>query len=280
MNTLGKFIRLARKEKGLSLRELAARCGLSHSYVDNLEKGVDPRSGKAVSPTLDTILKLAAGLGMTFGELLYRSGMVDDENIKPYQFLGESFSEYITGKTIPLLGTIKTGTALLAEENWEGELNIPADIQAEFAIRVKDGSMIGVGIFEGDYVLCQQTQSAEPGDIIVTLKRGNGSFFDTVLVYYLHTDQGPLLRAANACIPDMPVGIDFCMCGVMVALLRKQPPPYTYYTDHLSQKGNFEEWSQVFESAVQYGLKPDMIKFLIKNQWEVAERLWGKKPGD
>lgn len=70
MNKLGKFIKKIREEKDLSLRDLASLCDLSHSYIDSIEKGKDPRSGKPVSPTVDTLGKIAKGLGVSIFELL------------------------------------------------------------------------------------------------------------------------------------------------------------------------------------------------------------------
>lgn len=70
MNELGNYIRKKREEKDLSLRDFASLCGLSHSYIDSIEKGADPRTGKPVSPTIDAIEKIAKGLGLSIFELI------------------------------------------------------------------------------------------------------------------------------------------------------------------------------------------------------------------
>lgn len=77
MNQLGKFIRQKRKELGLSLREFAEMCEISHSYLDNLEKGWDARSGKPISPTIETLQKLASGLKISLIEILRIGGFID-----------------------------------------------------------------------------------------------------------------------------------------------------------------------------------------------------------
>lgn len=77
MNQLGKFIKQKRKELGLSLRDFAEMCEISHSYLDNLEKGRDARSGKPVSPTIETLQKLASGLKITIVEILRIGGFID-----------------------------------------------------------------------------------------------------------------------------------------------------------------------------------------------------------
>jgi len=80
MKNIGKIIKAKRKEKKLSLRDFALLCDLSHTYIDCLEKGFDPRSGKPVSPTIDTLDKIANGLGISLIELLNLAGFTQDNN--------------------------------------------------------------------------------------------------------------------------------------------------------------------------------------------------------
>lgn len=81
MDSLGPFIQKKRKERGLSLRDFSVLCGLSHSYLDSLEKGKDPRTSKPVSPTIDTIKKLAKGLGLPINDLINIA--IKDDDIAP-----------------------------------------------------------------------------------------------------------------------------------------------------------------------------------------------------
>lgn len=77
MNQLGKFIEHKRRELGLSLRAFAEMCEISHSYLDSLEKGMDARSGKPVSPTIETLQKLASGLKIPLIDVLCIGGFID-----------------------------------------------------------------------------------------------------------------------------------------------------------------------------------------------------------
>ena len=70
MGKLGDFIKNKRLEKNLSLREAAKLCNLSHSYINNLEKGIDSKTQKPVSPTIDSLEKLANGLALDFNKLI------------------------------------------------------------------------------------------------------------------------------------------------------------------------------------------------------------------
>ena len=69
-NKIGEIVRNKRSELGLSLREFGALCGMSHTHIDSIEKGYDPRTGKEVNLTSATITKLANALGMSEAELL------------------------------------------------------------------------------------------------------------------------------------------------------------------------------------------------------------------
>lgn len=75
-NKLGEFIRAKRGNK--SLRQFAKECGnLSHTHIDSIEKGADPRTGKQVSLTLDTLEKIAKG---TNTSVQYLVSLATNEN--------------------------------------------------------------------------------------------------------------------------------------------------------------------------------------------------------
>ncbi|EJS15333.1 transcriptional regulator [Bacillus mycoides] len=80
MKTLGMIIREYRQERNLSLREFATRCQLSHSYIDKLEKGIDPRNGKPVEPTLAVIEQIAKAINKDKTNLLEEIGYLNRPN--------------------------------------------------------------------------------------------------------------------------------------------------------------------------------------------------------
>ncbi|MGR5962906.1 helix-turn-helix domain-containing protein [Bacillus paranthracis] len=83
MKTLGMIIREYRQEHNLSLRDFATRCQLSHSYIDKLEKGIDPRNGKPVEPTLTVIEQIAHAIHKDKTDLLEEIGYLNKQgNIK------------------------------------------------------------------------------------------------------------------------------------------------------------------------------------------------------
>lgn len=64
----GAVVGAERAKQGLSQEELAHRSGLSTSFMSHVERGT-----KTVS--IETIVKVARGLGTTSGELMVRAGI-------------------------------------------------------------------------------------------------------------------------------------------------------------------------------------------------------------
>ncbi len=67
---LGEFIEKYRAEHDLSQRQFALKCGLSNGYISLLEKGINPSTGKPITPTLQQLDKLARGLDTTVSRLI------------------------------------------------------------------------------------------------------------------------------------------------------------------------------------------------------------------
>ena len=71
---------------------------------------------------------------------------------------------------VPLLGDVAAGTDVLAQENVEELLPLPADFTGDgqlFMLRVRGDSMVDAGILDGDYVVARQQAEASKGDIVV-----------------------------------------------------------------------------------------------------------------
>ena len=72
-------------------------------------------------------------------------------------------------RKVPLLGAIACGEPLLAGGNFDGEVDIPAAIHADFALRCKGDSMINARIFDGDTVYIRQQEDVDNGQIAAVL---------------------------------------------------------------------------------------------------------------
>ena len=75
---------------------------------------------------------------------------------------------------VPLLGKVAAGSPILATENRTGSVKVDSfflggTTKQVFALRVTGDSMIGDGIFDGDYIFVKKQLNAEKGDIVVAL---------------------------------------------------------------------------------------------------------------
>ncbi|HEX2039475.1 MAG TPA: transcriptional repressor LexA [Acidimicrobiales bacterium] len=71
---------------------------------------------------------------------------------------------------VPLVGDVAAGTDVLAEENVEELLPLPADFTGDgqlFMLRVRGDSMVDAAILDGDYVVARQENDVRKGDIVV-----------------------------------------------------------------------------------------------------------------
>jgi repressor LexA len=71
---------------------------------------------------------------------------------------------------VPLVGDVAAGTDVLAQENVEELLPLPADFCGDgdlFMLRVRGDSMIEAGILDGDFVVARTQTTAEKGDVVV-----------------------------------------------------------------------------------------------------------------
>ena len=76
---------------------------------------------------------------------------------------------------LPVVGRIAAGTPILAEQNIEDSFPMPSRFIGKgtnFMLTVHGQSMIEAGIFDGDYILVQQQDTASNGDIVVAMIDG------------------------------------------------------------------------------------------------------------
>ncbi len=73
---------------------------------------------------------------------------------------------------VPVIGTITAGQPILAVQNIEDYFPIPVEMmpnEQSFILKVKGSSMINAGIFNGDYIIVKQQNTAYNGDYVVAL---------------------------------------------------------------------------------------------------------------
>lgn len=74
--------------------------------------------------------------------------------------------------SVPVVGRVTAGEPILAIENIESTFPVSKEFTENadvFMLKVKGNSMIDAGIYNDDYVLVKQQNSADNGDIVVAL---------------------------------------------------------------------------------------------------------------
>ncbi len=120
--------------------------------------------------------------------------------------------------SVPLVGLVKAGPAMLAEENREGDVLIESSVAGRgtcFALRVSGDSMINAGMDDGDIVIVRQQPVAESGEIVVALVGDEA----TVKRLFIHGDCIEL-RAENKRYKSILVSgeTDFRILGKVIAV--------------------------------------------------------------
>lgn len=153
MSLFGNRLRQLRKEDNLTQKDLAAKLGLAFSTISMYERGIR-------EPDFETTEAIADYFNVSMDFLLGKStNSAPMGNIIPIPNLN----------TVPLLGTIACGEPILATENLDGEVSIPDDIKADFALRCSGDSMIDARIMDGDIVYIHQQPTVNNGEIAAVL---------------------------------------------------------------------------------------------------------------
>ena len=178
---LGELIQEYRTAHDLSQRQFADICGLSNGYISMLEKGLNPKTNKPISPTIPQLKKLATGMAMTMAELFEQ---VDD---MPVDLLSTAnIIPFPEMRKVPLIGAIACGAPILADDHIEDYVDIPAHISADFALTCKGDSMINARIFDGDIVYIRQQDTVESGEIAAVLNDDGEATLKRVRIYSDH----------------------------------------------------------------------------------------------
>jgi repressor LexA len=122
---------------------------------------------------------------------------------------------------VPLVGDVAAGTGVLAAEQVEEVLPLPAHFTGEgelFMVRVRGDSMIDAGIFDGDFVVVRAQSTADNGDLVVAGIPGEEATVKT----FLRRRNAIVLRPANEAYDDLVYGDgDVTIYGKVVTLLRR-----------------------------------------------------------
>lgn len=284
--SFGEKLRTLRNERGLTQAQLGECLMLSESTISLYES--DRRS-----PDQDKLKKIATFFNVStdflLGADIREIDVIDifqNTDIKltavgrpltPEQRLGVIRALdnplALQSTKVPILGQIKMGVPILAQDNWEGKIEVPSDFQADFALEAHGDSMIGVGLLDGDYAICREASTAHSGDIVVSLQRTSAETSDATLKFYFREKGSQILRAANPVYEDIEMDEDWRIGGVLVGIIRKDAPAYRVYNSYLAARDvNGEQWDPVVEKASQLGIKPEQVNALLDMIYQTSKR--------
>ena len=148
---LSDNLKRLRKEKKITLEQLAVAIGTSRQTVHRYERGT------IANIPSEKIEMLADALGTTPAALM---GW-DDES---YESVGAGES-----KRIPMLGSIACGAPIYATEEYGNYVCIDSALDADFCLTAHGDSMIGARIYNGDTVFIRSQESVENGEIAAVI---------------------------------------------------------------------------------------------------------------
>ena len=99
---------------------------------------------------------------------LERLGLIKRDPTKPRAL--DVVGAFRPPRPLPLVGSVAAGVPILADENIEELVDIPAFLRRaddDFVLRVHGDSMCDAGIFSGDFIVVHAQQQAQNGDIVV-----------------------------------------------------------------------------------------------------------------
>lgn len=158
----------------------------------------------STSPTLQEIAE-AMGLSSLATvhehlQALVKKGIIRryEGAVRGIEILDEKINAALNGIELPLVGYIAAGKPIDAIEDPSQTIVVSPDLVTRskrcYVLQVRGDSMIKEGIFDGDYVVIQQQETANNGDIVVALIDNN---FATLKTFYNENNGKIRLQPAN-----------------------------------------------------------------------------------
>ncbi|WP_134160989.1 S24 family peptidase [Alicyclobacillus sacchari] len=174
MYRFGQYLRELRKQRNLTINQLALYSGVSAALISRIE------NNQRSNPKPDTLKKLASALKISYEELLLYAGVLSEQpnkaTSKPSTLKPVDSTWYERQVPIPVLGSIRAGTpvemlALNSSEFILVDSYILGNHEG-FALEVVGDSMNGDYIFDGDIAIIKFTSNFSPQDICVVAING------------------------------------------------------------------------------------------------------------
>lgn len=165
MKKINALLRERRKEKGLTMKQVADAVGVSEATVSRWESGNIANMGRSKIYALSKILDLSPAEIMGIDE-----PPKEPKNQKENRSPELQPIDYNPTHRIPVLGRISAGLPLYAEEHIEGYIYTDLNGGNEyFGLRVKGDSMTAARICENDIIIVRKQEQVEDGEIAVVM---------------------------------------------------------------------------------------------------------------
>ena len=191
---LGELIKTYRTEHHMSMDDFAKKCGLSKAYISILERNINPVNGKSPIPSLETIKSVSGAMGVDFNDVIALLDGDQEESLTPAAPIPPGFQPMPEMSAVPLVGSIACGTPILAEQNIEARIGVPALWQADFALTCHGNSMAAM-IQDGDIVCIRCQPEVEQGEI-AAVRVGE----EATLKHFHRQGDAVMLLADNAAV--------------------------------------------------------------------------------
>ena len=120
---------------------------------------------------------------------------------------------------VPLVGRIAAGSPIEAIEDHTSAINVPPDLIGKkkcFALQVRGNSMVEAAILDGDFVICEETNTAVNGEIVVAILNNN---FATLKKFFKESDHIRLEPANSSMNPI--IAKEVTIQGKVIGVIRK-----------------------------------------------------------
>ena len=168
-----------RKERKLTLEEIAEALGTSKQTIHRYENGIITNIPPEKVKTLAKILEVSPSelMGWERGELPSAEGIMR-----------------VATKKLPILGEIACGEPIYASEEHESYASADENLDADFCLRAHGDSMTGARIFDGDIVFIRSQNAVDNGEIAAVIINDEATL---KRVYYYPEQEKLILSPEN-----------------------------------------------------------------------------------
>ncbi|MEZ5126674.1 MAG: transcriptional repressor LexA [Thermoleophilia bacterium] len=136
-----------------------------------------------------TVREICTALGLSSPSTVHvhlanleRLGLLKRDPAKPRAL--DLVQAHRSPRPLPLVGQVAAGAPILAEENIEELVDVPAFMRhddGDFLLRVQGDSMVEAGVFDQDYIVVHHAEKADNGEIVVAMVGDEGHHREALL---------------------------------------------------------------------------------------------------